>query len=223
MNNTNLSEFFKKLPLDLREAMSSINTSTAVEQIAGEHRLLIDKMGILAEEIGKVMLGVSPPKDFIRNLSDKLGVDRETARNIADDVNQQIFSKVRESLRKLHGTTDDEAEMPAASGPPAMKEYPVRIRREQSDQVGEGDQSSRYERDSMKTKEEQKPTSPLTPLEIKPATIPLPSTPPSAPPSPKAIEGPAFAHKIEEKVSVEPPELRKIERPTIDPYREPVE
>ena len=98
----NFQEAFQKLPADVQTAIYSVETSRAIEQIADKHYLLIDKMGLLAEEVGLVMLGATHPKDFIRNLSDKLGIDRETAKKIAEDVNQQIFAKVRESLKIRH-------------------------------------------------------------------------------------------------------------------------
>ena len=248
MNNTNFPEFFKKLPLDLREAMSSIDTSTAVERIAGKHRLLIDKMGILAEEIGNVMFGVSHPKDFIHNLSDKLSVDRETARKIAEDVNQQIFSKVRESLRNLHGIADEEKTMKGIPGE-IKKLQPLEIK--PAPPVSWPTPSTQQKVDMMKPTPMPLPASfqqtettredaaqEKKPLIAPPANLPVAhSLPPNAPKketSPNAEAGqeqaspakagPAFQDKIEEKVSVQAPELRKIERPTAtDPYREPIE
>ena len=284
MNNTNFPEFFKKLPLDLREAMSSIDTSTAVERIAGKHRLLIDKMGILAEEIGNVMFGVSHPKDFIHNLSDKLGVDRETARKIAEDVNQQIFSKVRESLRNLHGIADEEKTMKGIPGeikklqpleikPAPPVSWPTPSQSESAlalpwkdapspssfglakpkppQEISAATPSTQQKVDMMKPTPMPLPASfqqtettredaaqEKKPLIAPPANLPVAhSLPPNAPKketSPNAeagqeqagpaFAGPAFQDKIEEKVSVQAPELRKIERPTAtDPYREPIE
>ncbi|HBT81760.1 hypothetical protein A2757_03455 [Candidatus Giovannonibacteria bacterium RIFCSPHIGHO2_01_FULL_48_47] len=103
----NFYQLLEKLPKDLQNAISGVDTADAIESIAKKYSLLIDKMGILAEETGLVMLGITHPKDFISNLSQKLGVDRETARKIAEDINQQIFQKVRESLRKIHGIKEE--------------------------------------------------------------------------------------------------------------------
>ena len=52
-------------------------------------------------EAGYVMLGVTHPNDFIGNLAERLEVDKEKARAIAQEINEQIFKKVRESLRKI--------------------------------------------------------------------------------------------------------------------------
>ncbi len=98
-----LKEIYKKLPEDLKEAMSSVDSSEIIQNIGRKHQLTVDKMGELAGEIGLVMLGLTHPRDFISNLSQRLGVDKEKAGKIAEDANGQIFAKVRESLKKIHG------------------------------------------------------------------------------------------------------------------------
>lgn len=90
------------LPEDLRELISNEENALVLEAIGKKHGLYIDKIGELVEETGLVMLGISHPRDFIGVLEKKLGVSREKAVQIAKDVNQQIFSKVRESLKKIH-------------------------------------------------------------------------------------------------------------------------
>ncbi|MBI2609786.1 hypothetical protein HYW53_01245 [Candidatus Giovannonibacteria bacterium] len=109
-NKINFDALTEKLPPDLMDAIYSANTPEIIERISKKYGLLIDKMGLLAEETGLVMFGITHPSDFIANLKQKLGVGQETARKIAEDVNQQIFAKVRESLKKLHGMGDSEEE-----------------------------------------------------------------------------------------------------------------
>ena len=261
----NFQESFQKLPADVKTAIYSVETSRAIEQIADTHHLLIDKMGMLAEEVGLVMLGATHPKDFIRNLSDKLGVDRETAKKIADDVNQHIFAKVRESLRKLHGITEEKETAAAPSAPPAMKETPAETGKPKpleikpapalswpASPIGPGtDKPAGPKIFVPRVNGLQKPQ---TPSDLPVASMPLPmvsrppqsspqppkqgsspaqtlppasaSAPPPAgqPPAPSpAKPGPAFQDKIKDGVAIESPELRKIERSTVDPYREPIE
>lgn len=96
-------EMYKKLPEDLRNAIFSVEMTEAVKKIGEKYQLAIDKIGALGNETGMVMLGVTHSRDFIVNLGNRLNVDKETARKIADEINTQIFSKVRESLKKIHG------------------------------------------------------------------------------------------------------------------------
>ena len=84
----NFQELFEKLPQDIKEAMYGIDSSEAIQSISKKYNLLIDKMGILSEETGLVMLGLTHPKDFISNLAKRLQVDQLTAKSIAQDVNE---------------------------------------------------------------------------------------------------------------------------------------
>lgn len=102
-------EKYKQLPEDLKKAIFSVEMTEAVKRISGKYQLHIDKIGALGNETGMVMLGVTHPRDFISNLSQRLGVDKETARKIAEEVNAQIFAKVRDSLKKIHGITGEGA------------------------------------------------------------------------------------------------------------------
>jgi len=103
-------EKYEKLPNDLKEAIFGAEVTEAVNGIGGKYNLHIDKIGELANETGMVMLGMVSPKDFIRNLSERLEVNMETAGKIASDVNSQVFLKVRESLKKLHNGEEIETQ-----------------------------------------------------------------------------------------------------------------
>lgn len=98
-----LKEIYQKLPEDLKDAMFSVDSAEIIQSLGKKYNLAIDKIGELADETGLVMLGLTHPRDFISNLAQRLNVDKETARKIAEEVNTQIFATVRESLKKIHG------------------------------------------------------------------------------------------------------------------------
>ena len=120
-----LRELYSKLPQDLKDAIFGVDAADAIESIGKKYSLLIDKIGILAEEIGSVMLGLTHPKDFISNLAKRLQVDQITAKSVARDVNEQIFKKVRESLMKIHGLGETPAETPKTEKPEVKVEIKV--------------------------------------------------------------------------------------------------
>ena len=97
-----ISQMYDSLPEDLKDSIFSVDTTSVVNEIGRKYGLAIDKIGDLANETGMVMLGVTHPNEFIGNLADRLEVDKEKARAIAQEINEQIFKKVRESLRKIH-------------------------------------------------------------------------------------------------------------------------
>ncbi|PIR69583.1 MAG: hypothetical protein COU47_02400 [Candidatus Niyogibacteria bacterium CG10_big_fil_rev_8_21_14_0_10_46_36] len=114
---------FKALPEALREAIFSAEISETLLAIGKKYNLPLDKVGELSTETSLVMLGVTHPNQYISNLQKVLGVERDIARNIAQEVNAQIFAKIRSELKTLHKITENEdaPEKAAASKPPAME------------------------------------------------------------------------------------------------------
>jgi hypothetical protein len=113
-----LEQIFENLPDELRKAIASVESANILMEVGKKHNLLIDKIGEMSDETGMVLFGLTHPKDFVANLASRLGVDIETARNIADEINTKIFAQVRESLKKMHG-------MEEKSKPPAEAERPA--------------------------------------------------------------------------------------------------
>jgi hypothetical protein len=102
MDKNYLQNLYNKLPPDLQDAMFSIDSTESIRDIGNQHELLIDKMGVLGQEVGLLMLGYTKPTEFVGRLQNGLGVDRIKANAIARDVNEKIFLKIRESLKKIH-------------------------------------------------------------------------------------------------------------------------
>ena len=103
-----LREIYLKLPQDLRDALFDVDISELIIAIGKKHHLAVDEMGKLASETGRVMLGVTHPNQFISNLVQRLEVDKAKAKEIAEDINVNVFKKIRESLKKIHNIRDTE-------------------------------------------------------------------------------------------------------------------
>ncbi len=94
---------YEALPQDLKETMMSVETAETIFEIGKKFGLNIEKTGKLAEEIGFVILGIIPSKDFVGNLKDILEVDADKALGVASEVNHRIFLKIRDTLKTIHG------------------------------------------------------------------------------------------------------------------------
>mgnify|MGYP001602142788 CR=1 FL=1 len=120
-----IAQRYDDLPEDLKDAIFSVDTTSLVNMVGKKHGLAIDKIGDLANETGMVMLGVTHPNEFIANLADRLEVDKEKARIIAQEINEQIFKPVRDSLRKIHnireGGEEDKEEQTIKTIPTVSK------------------------------------------------------------------------------------------------------
>lgn len=124
-----LQEQYEKLPAVLKDALYSVETADKVHEIGKKSGLTIEKMGFMAEEIGRVILGLTRPGEFIALLAERLETDKDTARKIALDINHQIFFLLREALKQAHQIEMGEAALqPRAPLPqrtaPAPEERP---------------------------------------------------------------------------------------------------
>src|SRR3989344_9455750 len=108
-------ERVSELPDDLRKALFARTTTDTIQSIGKNAGLPIDKIGELADETGRVMLGFTPPSDYVKNLVSRLGAPQEKARAIAEEINQKVFQPVRESLKKIHGISGPVASASAQS------------------------------------------------------------------------------------------------------------
>lgn len=94
-----LMERFRSLPKTLREAISSIETADNIQEIGEKYKLHIDQVGKLGSETGLVMLGFTRPYLFPAKVAQALNIPREEASKIAQDINDKIFSQIREFIQ----------------------------------------------------------------------------------------------------------------------------
>lgn len=103
-------EQYKNLPDDLREAIFSQVGDEQIFNIVTTKNLSEDRASLAARLSGRVLLGFLAPRDFISSLAEELQINYETAKQIALEINEQIFLPVRDSLRKIHNL---EAKLPS--------------------------------------------------------------------------------------------------------------
>lgn len=122
-----LQERYKSLPEDLKDTIWSAESANAIQSISKKYNLNIEQMGKLSSETGLVLLGFTHPKDYIKNLSASISIDMDTARKIAEEVNNIIFSKIKENLKKLHGIgVESTPPAPSAKTQEKLKETPLK-------------------------------------------------------------------------------------------------
>src|SRR3989338_2133517 len=119
LSNEEITKKIKSLPQDLQDAFFSDEVSQNIIDVGKKHGLMLDKTGILGDETTLIMLGIVPTSDFIKKLSERLGVDKEKAKAIAEDINQKVFQQIRASLRKVHGVPEVEKVEVKKTTPPA--------------------------------------------------------------------------------------------------------
>ena len=92
---------FEQLPKEIQDAVTSADVHNSIIEIAKKNNLHIDQEGDLVDQVGLVLLGLSPSKDFVKNFSSNSGVETATATAIASDINTEIFAKIKTSMRQI--------------------------------------------------------------------------------------------------------------------------
>ncbi len=99
-------DHYQNAPQKIQEVVDSFETAETLAQIAADHSV-DDNKGIgnrdLGRLTGRVLVGMLHPKDFVPSLVEKLEIPKERAQKIAKEVNQKIFSQVKDLLIELHG------------------------------------------------------------------------------------------------------------------------
>lgn len=236
---------YEALPQDLKDTMMSVETAETIFEIGKKFGLNIEKTGKLAEEIGFVILGVIPSKDFIGDLKDILEVDGDKALGVAAEANHRIFLKIRDALKTMHGVrwVDQIAEKPIDTAPQKpfaggeRKIKPAETVEKNKEEIpsilAEIKPANDLSATSGKpipaeTKEEKEPSQTI-PTEIRPGTPIRPAEIPQTPPldTEHEIEAPATNTEPPEGLPVEQPQQKPTapqpNKYLVDPYREPFE
>ncbi len=92
---------YRKLPEEIKAVISAEDVTDKITAVGNKHNLLIDKQGMLVDEIGLVMFGLTHPDKFVDSLKNRLGISHDDAEAIATDVNNEILLEIREELKKI--------------------------------------------------------------------------------------------------------------------------
>jgi hypothetical protein len=186
---------FEKLPLEIQDLLYSYEMILAIKEVGHKNGLHIDQVGLLQAETSAVMLGFTEVEDFSSMLVERLHLDQVKADHIAKEINDSLFLKIRESMKKLYPSQPSAptsvtppSVAPATSTPP----NPIKIS-----------------------------TPPVAPPPVvKPPPPPPPAftAPPAPAPAPKPIEPhPADVMLTQKTVTVAPPAAPKPPIPPASP------
>ena len=94
-----LEEKIQKLPVEMQRALTSPETIEAVKKIGEKYSLKLDQEAVLFDNVAYLMLNLIKPDDLVRTISSEANVDEKTTRAIANDINSEIFEKVKAEMR----------------------------------------------------------------------------------------------------------------------------
>ena len=100
-----IEEQMKRLPTDVKQAIISVDYKTKLQEITQRQKLLIDQAGKLEMETTLVMIGLEPLADYMENLQREMELPPVRAKEVAMDVDENIFKPIRASLQKMNEET----------------------------------------------------------------------------------------------------------------------
>lgn len=214
------------LPAEVKSFLYSKEMGAAVQQIGAKHQLHIDQIGALESEVAAAMIGVTEVNDLAENISDALNLDKGKSDLVAKDVGDQIFSKVRGSMKantpprppvQIQAAPAPQAAasapVPAATPIPVNTPKPATLPAPTTPTMPKVDTMLSQPTVSVAPKPAPAPTVPISPAaSVTPSSTSTPAPAPSAPATPP--QAPAAPKPEVPK----PPSTYKT-----DPYREPIE
>ncbi len=112
--NQELEERFWQIPEDLQGVVIDEKIRRSIDDLARKNGVNEALVWLLSHAVFDILMAVEPIKGFAQRIVDQLGVAPATAQKIADEINENIFRPVRQSLIKIHEIPPSEqAEIPA--------------------------------------------------------------------------------------------------------------
>jgi hypothetical protein len=112
-----ITQRLAELPDDVRQAVQSADMAKKIEALGAKYKLHVDQVGELEDETLMTMLGFTTLESFEQRAATALHLPAETAKQVAEDVNRDIFLAVRASLRRF--TEEKAAPKPVVPSAPA--------------------------------------------------------------------------------------------------------
>jgi len=99
-----LQKIYEELPPDLQEAVFSEEIGKNVSEICKKNGILDEeKISGVLEQIAYVFLGLLPPIDFKKILTEETGLDQNRAQIVSREINRFVFYPLRNTLEPLYG------------------------------------------------------------------------------------------------------------------------
>ena len=110
-----IRERFDALPKSIQEVILSSHYEETLVEICKQYNLNVEQMGILERETTLVMMGLTPTKDYEKELTHELNIEEIKGSQIVKDINEKIFLKIRELLKLMNTPKGEEPNLEETS------------------------------------------------------------------------------------------------------------
>lgn len=95
-----LKEQFTALPPIVQEAITGASVEKHLRMLSNKHRLHLDQWQVLENEVIMTLMGMQPAEELEENIKKEVGVDDETAHELANDIALEVFEPIRKELER---------------------------------------------------------------------------------------------------------------------------
>ena len=121
-----LWEMYKKLPEQIREAMSSEEMSDAISEICQKNNISVEDSSSISNIINEVLFGILLAGDFQKTIETELGLKKDAAKKISQEIDRFVFSPISAvSGKTLPIEKKEEPAKTAKEGAEAKKDLPA--------------------------------------------------------------------------------------------------
>ena len=93
-----IQERFDKLSPELQKAISSPDVHAAIQRIGRDKGLMLDQVGDLVDQVGLVILGFAKASNFVSDITGRLSISNEKAREITTMINNEVLNEIRREV-----------------------------------------------------------------------------------------------------------------------------
>jgi len=119
---------YNAAPDAVRAAFSAEATTNVIAGLKDKYQLHVDQSGLVAKEVGYLLLGLVDPNTFMSRLRAG-GVPEGSVSGIISDLNEQVFKLLREEMRQASGKQGSAAPAPRQGQPPMPRPQPMQASR----------------------------------------------------------------------------------------------
>jgi hypothetical protein len=108
-----------QIPEKIKRLASDPKIYDTIEKIGDKFDLHIDQIGDLDAEVRRVILGISKPTEFVKNIAKLLEIDQDKGRQIAEEVNKDVIQSIKFELQSQtsdNGIADNVSSIERAGG-----------------------------------------------------------------------------------------------------------
>ena len=95
-----VAEKLKQLPKVVRDAILSADVEQHMRELANRHKLHFDQWTTLENEVMFSLLGFQSVDELQASIEKEVGVSRETAAALTEDISKIVFAPIREMLEQ---------------------------------------------------------------------------------------------------------------------------